>query len=1170
MVVGITWILVSDQLLNYFVDDVDLMSQIQTVKGWFYICATALLLFWLVQRQLKAIKESEERWQFALDGAHDGVWDWNVVTNQVFFSTRYKEMLGFAADEFENSFEEWEQRIHPDDREAVFEAVKKHFNHETALYENEHRLRTKDGSYKWILARGKVFSWTKEQTPLRMIGTHTDISERKQTETELGLSRNILKTIIDTAPMRIFWKDKKLNFLGCNPAFAQDAGLSSPDEIIGKNDYQLSWSAEADSYREDDLGIMERDEEKLAYEEQQTTASGQKVWLRTSKVPLKALNGDIYGVLGLYDDITEQKQVENTLQRNHDMLSQHQAALLALTKEGVSSLDETLNRIITVGAEQLNVSRVGVWVLNESNTTITCKALYDQGHISNEALSFESKDHPRYFEVLSDFGCISANDAHHHSDTREFSEDYLTPHGITSMLDTPIRIQGKVIGIICCEHTGPIRKWTVEEEDFSRSISELCALTFLEVDRKEVEEQLQLSARVFKDTHEGITITDADRNIIDVNPAFCEITGYSREDVIGQNPSMLHSGKQSSEFYQNMWQQVIEKGYWQGEVWNRKKDGEIYAELLTLSILKDDNDNIVNYLGVLTDITNSKKQQEQLSLMAHYDGLTGLPNRALFTDRFAQAIAHSKRTEHQLAICFLDLDNFKPVNDNYGHEIGDQLLIEVAQRITSNIREEDTVSRQGGDEFTLLLNDIETFSQCEQTLQRIHQSLAQPFLIDNYSHKITASTGVTLYPNDDGDIDTLLRHADQAMYHAKLEGKHRYQLFNPEHDQRTIQKNHQLGEIDQALINNEFELYYQPKVNMVTGDVFGAEALIRWLHPEKGLIPPLDFLPIIEKTELELKIGHWVINEALSQIDIWNQQGIRLEVSINISSHHLLSETFFAELDTALAKHPAVDSQTLQLEILESSALGDLNTVNTIIETCQVALGVQIALDDFGTGYSSLTHLRSLPADTIKIDQSFVRDMLDDPSDYAIIDGIIGLSDSFNREVIAEGVETTNHGLMLLVMGCEEAQGYGIAKPMPAADYPQWLKAYTPNQAWQQFGHKHRSIKENKVELFRLVTQQWKERFINTVHSSAENGEHRPIMNSKRCPCGSWLKREKQEQVFESASLEQLNQAHEALHLVAQSLPLHYQEGDEDSVRHSILELQTAFDSMSDALEVCE
>ncbi|NOQ77380.1 MAG: EAL domain-containing protein [Methylococcaceae bacterium] len=686
-------------------------------------------------------------------------------------------------------------------------------------------------------------------------------------------------------------------------------------------------------------------------------------------------------------------------------------------------------------------------------------------------------------------------------------------------------------------------------------------------DRKYAEEKLKLSGRVFNDTHEGIIITDANKLIIDVNPAFCTITGYNTEEVLGQNPSILSSGKQSPEFYRDMWHNIDKHGYWQGEVWNRKKGGELYAELLIISALKDGNDKVVNYVGLFSDITSSKQHQDELSIMAHYDVLTGLPNRTLFIDRFNQAIAHSKRSQSLLAVCFLDLDNFKPVNDNYGHAVGDQLLIEVAQRIKGNIREADTVSRQGGDEFAILLGDINSYTQCQRTLDRILNSLAQPYLIDGYPHKITASIGVTLYPEDNEDLDTLLRHADNAMYQAKLKGKHRFHLFNTQHAQMLVLKNHQLDEVSDALDNNELQLYYQPKVNMVTGDVFGAEALIRWNHPKKGLIPPLDFLPLIDGTYLEIQVGDWVINQALIQLTKWKQQGINLEVSVNIASHHLLSDNFFAHLDKALAKNPTTDSQYLQLEILESSALGDLNTISLIIENCQEELGVKIALDDFGTGYSSLTHLRSLPANTIKVDQSFVRDMLDDPSDFNIIEAVIGLADTFGREVIAEGVETTVHGLMLILIGCEEAQGYGIAKPMPADDIPKWLSNYTPNQAWLACANKELTPQESKVKQFELASEQWKHSFVTNINSSHEDIKHWPILNQKRCHCGTWIKRVRQELLFEEKDLKQLSETHEALHRIANELHQQYQDNSVNTARESLVEFQAAFDDMHYVLE---
>jgi diguanylate cyclase (GGDEF)-like protein/PAS domain S-box-containing protein len=693
---------------------------------------------------------------------------------------------------------------------------------------------------------------------------------------------------------------------------------------------------------------------------------------------------------------------------------------------------------------------------------------------------------------------------------------------------------------------------------------------FLDIsERIKAAEKLRLLGRVFRNTQDAIILTDANQNIIDVNPAFCKITGYSREEVIGQSPSILSSGRQSPEFYNAMWQEIIKNGHWQGEIWNRKKSGEVFAELLTISELKDNDGNVTNFVGIFSDITQNKQQELELKLLAHYDVLTKLPNRILFTDRFQQAVAHSKRNNSLLAVCFLDLDDFKPVNDNFGHDIGDQLLIKVAHRITASIREEDTVSRIGGDEFTILLANTESYEHCQQTMERVHQSLAKPYIINGVSHHITASSGITLYPSDKGNIDTLLRHADQAMYLAKQAGRNRYQLFNVEREQKNTFKHNRLAEIENALANNEFCLYYQPKVIMLTGCVFGAEALIRWNHPVDGLIQPLDFLPIIDGTNLEIQVGEWVTNEALAQLESWQSQGITLEVSINISARHLMSNSFEKHLGNALAKYPTVKDQSLQLEILENSVLGDVNAITNIINICQSTLGVSFSLDDFGTGYSSLTHLRNLPASTIKIDQSFIRGILDDPSDYAIVEGVIGLAKSFNRDVIAEGVETTEHGLMLLLMGCEQAQGYGIARPMPAAELPKWLKKYSANHEWQFSGNQKRSKKECERELFILTTVQWQNKFLENILSSIDSPVDWPILDGDLCPCASWIKRAKRAQLFNNTGLKKVEESHEKVHSIANDLFLKYQDGMFNEAKNGLPEFTEAFDEMMINLTLC-
>lgn len=723
--------------------------------------------------------------------------------------------------------------------------------------------------------------------------------------------------------------------------------------------------------------------------------------------------------------------------------------------------------------------------------------------------------------------------------------------------------QNEVLGLIAILDDKPMH---VQQKTISL-LSSLAVRASIELERKDAEDKLNLSARVFNEVHEGIFITYPDGSILDVNPTFCEITGYERDEVIGQNPRLFSSGKHSPEFYSDMWDSVVENGHWQGELWNRRKNGEIYAEMLSISSIQDKNNVTSHYVCFFSDITASKEQQQKLELMAHYDVLTKLPNRVLFADRFKQAIAHSKRNQSLLAICFMDLDNFKPVNDNFGHTVGDQLLIEVAKRILVNVREEDTVSRQGGDEFAMLLGDLESYSECELMLQRIHHSLEQPYYIDGHPHQISASTGISLFPYDEGDVDTLLRHADQAMYQAKLAGRNGYHLFNPEQDYETIKRQDRFHEFEQAMAENEFCLYYQPKVNMKTGKVYGAEALIRWQHPERGLLLPGEFLHQIEESDLEIELGDWVISEALKQIDIWKMHGYVLEVSVNISCFHLQSPSFFSRLDEALEVHPNVDSEHFQLEILESSALGELHVISSIVKTCRDALGISIALDDFGTGYSSLAHLRNLSAGTIKIDQSFVRDMLDDPSDYAIIDSVVGLADSFNRNVVAEGVETTDHGLMLLVMGCELAQGYGIARPMPARDVLTWLENYKPNKAWLDCGATLRTPKEEKEKLFRLAIERWEDRFQKNIHSPPGETVHWPIMINDKCHCSYWSRRARHEGLFESHSLDALDLAHTKMHQVANSLLEKYQNGDKDGATKGLEDLRAAFSDMANALK---
>jgi diguanylate cyclase (GGDEF)-like protein/PAS domain S-box-containing protein len=622
--------------------------------------------------------------------------------------------------------------------------------------------------------------------------------------------------------------------------------------------------------------------------------------------------------------------------------------------------------------------------------------------------------------------------------------------------------------------------------------------------RRQAESRLRLSASVFEHSHDGIAITDPSNRIIEVNDAFCDITGYSREEVIGRNPNILKSGRQSQAFYDDLWHTLAETDHWRGEIWNRRKSGEFYVEMLEIATVRDPAGAITHYVAVFNDITSLRHSQERLEHMAHYDPLTQLPNRTLLADRLNQSVALARRGGSLLGVCFLDLDGFKPVNDAHGHEIGDLLLIGVARRLELVLRGVDTVARLGGDEFVLLITTLGDLDELETIVGRIMEVLEQPFDIDGHSLQVSASIGITVYPLDDADPESLLRHADQAMYQAKRTGRSRYSLFDASQDREAQTRQNDLERIHRALHVDEFVLHYQPKVNMRLGTVVGCEALIRWQHPLRGLVSPGEFLPLVEQTDFIVEIDAWVMREALRQIASWLEIDLRIIVSINISARKLQSPGFVEEIHNLLRQYPAVPPELLEIEILESAALNNIDGVRETIRRCQ-GLGLHFALDDFGTGYSSLSYLKRLPVDTIKIDQSFVRDLLDNPEDLAIVEGIVSLSHVFQRRLVGEGVETPEHGTMLMRLGCDVAQGYGIARPMPAADLPHWVRHFRPDPQWASWASMVWDIADFPLIIAQSEHQKWVRQLTRIVAGDLRPGTLDRITDHRHCRFGAWF-----------------------------------------------------------------
>lgn len=537
--------------------------------------------------------------------------------------------------------------------------------------------------------------------------------------------------------------------------------------------------------------------------------------------------------------------------------------------------------------------------------------------------------------------------------------------------------------------------------------------------------------------------TDKSGIITYVNEQFCDISGYSAQELIGQNHRILNSGQHPPEFFIDMWKKVSRGQVWKGEICNRKKDGSLYWVESTIVPMYDDaSQRVQKYVSIRFDVTEKRKFLETLQWQAEHDELTGLPNRFLLSKALDQAIVKAKSQPSTVAVGVLDLDGFKQINDRYGHEIGDRLLVAVADRLKHSMRIEDTVARLGGDEFVLIL-DVRDPKVLESALQRLLAALSAVYIIDGIGINISASIGVTLYPNDNENADTLLRHADQAMYKAKQSGRNCFHLFDVSKDKMDKSAFDAVIRVRQALHDGELCLHYQPKISLSSGAVIGFEALLRWQHPRDGLILPQYFIPLIEQSDLIVEIGEWVIDQALSQIEQWADLGHSWSVSVNIAAIHFKKENFVKSLKFLLDSHPNVLPQMLDIEITESVVIEHLSHVTQCLIACQ-DLGVTFSLDDFGTGYSSLSYLKQLPTQSIKIDKSFIRDILIDKDSLGLTKAIIGLAKSFNREVIAEGVETVEHEVLLMNLGCDVAQGYGIAKPMPVEKVLSWVAKFVP------------------------------------------------------------------------------------------------------------------------------
>ncbi len=1017
----------------------------------------------------------------------------------------------------------------------------------------EWRHRHKDGSELPVEIHSHPIVYHGE---LSILSSARDISQRKQSQAALGKSKELLQSIVENAPVRIFWKDRDLRYLGCNTEFAQDAGYSGPNELTGKTDFEMSWKDQAELYRADDKAVMESGKPKLAYEEPQTTPQGKQIWLSTSKVPLLDENNQTIGILGIYQDITARKLVET--------LRNGQQQILEMIATG-TPLPETLEALVRIIEAQSYGMLGSILLLDEDGVRVrhgaapslpaefiaaidgeaigpaagSCgTAAYRKKAVFVEDIAtdplwekykaaalphglhacwstpiFDARQqvlgtfamyyrhpglpHPEHLELIDttthlaaiaisnrkaaealrisekslresqliaglgtyvmDFraGLWESSDildrlfgigadyartregwyALIHPDDRARVEDYLK-HAIATQsasVDTELRI--------VCQDSG-VERWVhgMGKLEFdTEGLPLKLQGTFQDITvSKQAEAELRKLTLAVEQSPNSIVITDTDANIEYVNENFVKLTGYSRDEVIGKNPRILQSGRTSKAIYRDMWAHLARGEAWQGELYNKRKDGSEYIESVQISPVRQADGQISHYLAIKENISEKKNAEARIERLAHFDQLTGLPNRSLMNDRFKYALSLAQRGREPLAVMFLDLDRFKNINDTLGHSIGDRLLMEVGRRIKSTLREEDTVSRLGGDEFMLILHATDA-DGAAYVANKLLEAVSQPCLIEEYELSSTASIGIAIYPDDGEDFETLSRNADAAMYRVKQGGRNNFRFYTAEmqtHSARTLQLANALRH---ALERNELQLHYQPQLSIQDGHIIGAEALLRWQHPELGIISPAEFIPIAEDSGQIIPIGEWVLRTAAKQLKDWMDSGLPpMVMAVNLSSVQF-RQANIVELVSCILDEVGLPHQYLELELTEAVAMDDPLAAIEVMDRLY-AIGIRMSIDDFGTGYSSLSYLKKFKVYKLKIDQSFVRDITDDPDDKAIVSAIINMASSLGIRTIAEGVESAGQLAFLRLQGCDEVQGYYFSKPLTAEQFEAFIK----------------------------------------------------------------------------------------------------------------------------------
>jgi diguanylate cyclase (GGDEF)-like protein/PAS domain S-box-containing protein len=824
-----------------------------------------------------------------------------------------------------------------------------------------------------------------------LFGIARDITERKLMEDELKASEARFRTLVENSPLCIHELDRLGKLTSINRAGILMLGAEVESAVVGRP--YLGAVCVSDQENVEELLINAYAGQASHFEFKASGPSGQI--FKSCFVPIINSEGLVEKLMGITEDITSRKQAERALSESEKLYR---------------SLFE-----------------------NMLNGFAYCQMIFEQ----DQPQDFIYLNVNNAFETLTGLkNVVGKRVSEVIPGIRQMDAHLFEIYGRVSLSGRPERFE---------IYLSALQQWFLISV-YSPEKGYFVVVFDVITERKKIESDLRIAATVFE-SQEGMLISDANNVILRVNRAFTRITGYSAEEVIGKNPRILQSGRQDTVFYAAMWQSINDTGAWEGEVWNRRKSGEIFPEHLTITAVKDQDGSVTNYVATLFDITLSKAAADEIEHLAFYDPLTGLPNRRLLMDRLKPALASSHRSGRKCALLFIDLDNFKMLNDTLGHDFGDLLLQQVAERLTSCVREVDTVARLGGDEFVVMLEDLseqttEALEQTEVVGNKILSTLNQSYLLTTHNYHSTPSIGAILFNGYEQTIDELLKQADIAMYHAKASGRNTLRFFDLQMQAGIIARVALEADLRQAVAENQFEMYYQLQ-NSHNSQIIGAEALIRWHHPRRGLVSPTDFIPLAEENGLILSIGLWVLETACGQLKIWegSEHTRNLQLAVNVSARQFRQPDFVEQVNQVLRSN-AINPNRIKLELTESLVLEDID--DTIVKMNALRkIGVSISMDDFGTGHSSLSSLRRLPLDQLKIDQSFVNDILRDPDDAVIVKTIIAMANSLGIEVIAEGVETEAQRAFLEQNDCSLCQGYLFSEPVPIELFEQLLKRGT-------------------------------------------------------------------------------------------------------------------------------